>query len=42
MIGGGDVKFLTAVGGWVGPKLILYSTLWELYFVNRSSYISDN
>lgn len=38
-IGGGDVKFLIAVGGWVGPKLILYSTLWGIIFCGIGALI---
>lgn len=38
-IGGGDVKFLTAVGGWIGPKLILYSTLWGIIFCGIGALI---
>lgn len=38
-IGGGDVKFLAAAGSWVGPKLILYSTLWGLIFCGIAALI---
>lgn len=38
-IGGGDVKLLAAVGSWVGPKLILHSTLWGLIFCGIAALI---
>ena len=38
-VGGGDVKFLAAIGALVGPKIIAYSTLWGFVLFGIASII---